>query len=64
MMLKTEFQKTERLTLMEGRGDSVDTIVPRAAAAGRMPVAKTLGTTLRVSLIQVVVTWSTPAVEF
>lgn len=38
----------------------MDTVVPRAVAAGGMPIAKTLGTALRVSPIQVIVTWSTP----
>lgn len=46
--------------LMEVRGDFVDTVFPRAVAAGGMPVAKALGTALRVSPIQVVVTCLTP----
>lgn len=49
---------------MEGRGDFMDAVVPRAVAAGRMPVAKTLGTALRVSSIQVIVPWPTPAGAF
>lgn len=46
--------------LMEDRGDFVDTIVPRAMAAGGMPVAETLGAALGVPSIQVVVAWSAP----
>lgn len=49
---------------MEGRYDFMDTVVSRALAAGRMPIAKTLGTALRVSPIQVIVTWSAPAGAF
>lgn len=46
--------------LMEGRGDFMDAVVPRAVAAGRMPVAETLRTALRVSCIQVIIPWPTP----
>ena len=49
---------------MEGGYDFMDTVVSRALAAGWMPVAKTLGAALRVSPIQVIVTWSTPAGAF
>lgn len=42
----------------------MDTVVPRAAAAGRVPVAKTLGTAFRVTSLQVIVTGATPAAAF
>lgn len=46
--------------LIEGRGDFIDTVVARALAAGRMPIAKALGAALRVPPVQVVVAWSAP----
>lgn len=62
--IKNRNSRKQYFTLMEGRGDFMDTVVRRAVAAGWMPIAKTLGTALRVSSIQVIVTWSTPAVAF
>lgn len=50
--------------MVEGRGDFIDTVVARALAAGRMPIAKALGAALRVPPVQVVVAWSAPAEVF
>lgn len=42
----------------------MDTVVPRAAAVGRVPIAETLGTAFRVTSFQVIVTGATPAAAF